>query len=102
MEKLNVKALFLVSFVSFMGYNVYQSVQGVKHLDTALSSVEALANDAEDGWGCAGHPTWLPNYALKTAPCWNGGTHKKCKEMSGVCCNPAEQTDCTGVKIDIL
>lgn len=87
---------------SFMGYNVYRGLQGVEHLSFALSSVEALANDTENQWGCAGNPTWLPNHALKSANCWNGGSHKKCKEMSGVCCNPSEQTDCSEVKIDIF
>lgn len=102
MKKVNYKAIMLALCVSFMGYNVYCGMQSVKHLDLTLSSVEALANDTESQWGCAGNPTWLPNHALLSANCWNGGSHKECKEMSGVCCNPSEQTDCPGVKIDIF
>ena len=96
-----LKFIVLLLFVSFIGYNVYLNQKGVIALDLSLESVEAIA-DPESEWGCAGHPTWIPNYYLGTANCWDGGTHKKCKEMTGVCCNPAEQTDCQGIDIDIL
>lgn len=53
------------------------------------------------GWkrelGCGSHSTWVPNHYLGTDNCWNGASHKKCKEMSGACCNPSEQTDCDGI-----
>lgn len=102
MKKISVKIVFISLCASFMGYNVYQGVQSTGRLDSVLASTEALANDTEHEKGCAGQPTWVPDHYLGSSVCWNGGTHKKCKKMDDVCCDPIQQTDCKElIDIDI-
>lgn len=91
MKRVNFICFFLLA--SFVSYNILLSQEKIKTFDLTLSSIEALAEN-ENEWGCGGNPTWVPNHYLGSANCWNGATHKKCKSMNGVCCNPSEQTDC--------
>ena len=87
------KVLFVMTFAMFsMAY------WGIVHKnevtsDLLLSDVESLALDDEGKTDCK-NVTFIPDEALRSAPCWNGATHKKCKKESKVCCNPSEQTDC--------
>lgn len=72
-----------------------------------VSAIEVLALTEETGgtteYGCGGHVTYTKDESLKSDICLSGGTHKKCKDNTGVCCNPAEQTDCPPIKIvDII
>lgn len=80
--------------IMFSAYTVYSSTQAVKCFDLTLTNIEAVAQGEGGEWGCGGNPTWIKDQALKCAQCWNGGTHKVCKSETGVCCNPAEGTDC--------
>lgn len=95
-----VKIVFIVTIVMIGGINVFNSQKPIELSDIAMANVEALA-DGESGqqWGCAGNPTFIPDEALRTAQCWNGGTHKKCKEEKNVCCDPSKQTDCSGISL---
>lgn len=92
-----LSAVLITAFIAVTGYDAYVSQQDANMLDLAITNVEALALGENGELGCGGHSTWVPNHYLGTANCWNGGSHKKCKEMSGVCYNPSEQTDCDGI-----
>ena len=56
------------------------------------SNVETLTQGEIDN--PCGNVTYIPNEALREVNCEDSGTHKKCKPLSNVCCNPSEQTDC--------
>lgn len=56
-----------------------------------LQNIESVTQNEFNECGDA---TFIPNEALRSAQCWNGGTHLKCKMQEHVCCNPATQTDC--------
>ncbi|ADV42752.1 NVEALA domain-containing protein [Bacteroides helcogenes] len=93
--KNTLKITLLIVCVSFAGYNIAKTQESVPFFDTNLANIEVLGD--EESLGCGGVATWVPNSYLGSSNCWNGGTHKKCKSMNRVCCNPAEQTDCKGV-----
>ena len=100
MNKKVLKVAFVAAIAMVSGINVCNAQKSNALSDIALANVEALADD-ETGqqWGCAGNPTFIPNEALRSAQCWNGGTHKKCKSEDNVCCDPSKQTDCSGVSL---
>lgn len=92
-----INLAFVAAIAAVSGYNVYKSQSVMNGMsDFALANVEALANDDESSVDC-GNVTFIPDEALRTAQCWNGGTHLKCKTQTGVCCNPSAQTDCKGL-----
>lgn len=97
MKKHIARVFFTLVLIGITGYNVYNSLKPAEMSDIALANIEALASGEDGSIGCGGNPTYIPNEALRTANCWNGGTHKKCKSENSVCCNPSEQTDCKGV-----
>lgn len=69
--------------------NFYKIKKQDKMPDIVLANIEALAT-GESNYGCAGNPTFIPDEALRTVNCWNGGTHKKCKKEANVCCDPSQ------------
>ncbi len=90
------KFAFVAAIVAVVGYNVYKSQSVMNGMsEFALANVEALAS-VENTTDC-GNVTFIPNEALRSAACWNGGTHLKCKNEDGVCCEPSKQTDCDGL-----
>ena len=94
------KIAFVVAIAMVAGINVFNAQKSESFSDVALANVEALAGgETGQQWGCAGNPTFIANEALRTAQCWNGGTHKKCKSENNVCCDPAQQTDCDGISL---
>lgn len=56
-----------------------------------LQDVESITRNEVNE---CGDVTFIPDEALRSAQCWNGGTHLKCKAQDNVCCNPATQTEC--------
>lgn len=100
-----LKMTVLAMVVAVSGMNIYNSQVESKNVDhLTLENVEALAgviveeNDMVQ-MGCGGNPTWIPNQAIQSAACWNGGTHKKCKDYENVCCDPSLMTDCDPIKL---
>lgn len=91
-----LKSVFVIAIAMIAGINVYNAQKTVVLSDVAMANVEALA-DTEGEYGCAGNATWIKDQALQSAACWNGGSHKVCKAMAGVCCDPAQMTDCAPV-----
>lgn len=91
-----IKVAFVAAIAMVAGYNMYQSQSVMNGMsEFALANVEALARN-EDTIDC-GNVTFIPNEALRSAACWNGGTHLTCKDEDGVCCDPSKQTDCDGL-----
>lgn len=90
------KIILVFALCLFAGYNVYQANKDMVALDLVLANIDSSADDGES-WGCAGNPTFIPNKALKSQLCINGGTHLKCLKEAGICCDPSKQTDCKGV-----
>lgn len=63
-------------------------------IQISLTDIESVAQG--EAIDCR-NVTYIPNEALRTAQCWNGATHKKCKSQDNVCCNPDSQTDCSPI-----
>ena len=100
MKKNILKVAFVAAIALVSGINVFNSHKNVALSDVALANVEALSMDeGNTQWGCAGNPTFIPNEALRSVRCWDGGTHKKCKKENNVCCDPSQQTDCNGFNL---
>lgn len=96
MKRKFIQIALVVILGLITGYNVYNSQKELSSFEFVLANVEAIAS-SDETLGCAGNATWVNNQYLGSATCWNGGTHKKCKPMDNVCCNPSEQTDCKGI-----
>ena len=93
---------FVIMLISINVYFVQQSNQKVTESQTRLNDFFELSAFADGGeaapeeYGCADNPTFIKNQSLQSANCWNGGTHKKCKDDPSVCCDPSKGTDCGG------
>lgn len=96
MYKNVMKVAVVVAIAMVAGINLLNAQKPEVLSDIAMANVEALA-DYEGDYGCAGNPTWIKDQALQSATCWNGGSHKVCREMGGVCCDPSMMTDCAPV-----
>lgn len=84
----------VVSMACVCYFSVSGEYVGQRHdADLLLQDVEALADGEDDKTKCS-NETFIPDEALRPATCWNGGTHKKCKDEKEVCCDPSQQTDC--------
>lgn len=85
-----------VSAMMFLSFSKADELQ-CKSADFLLSDVEALsASESSGGLDC-GNVTFIPNEALRTKACLNGGTRLACKQERNVCCDPSKQTTCSPI-----
>lgn len=92
------RSFFAVGIIAMacIGYLIVSEETQNYEKDLLMSNVEALTREDQPKTKCS-KETYIPDEALRSKTCLNGGTHLVCKDEDGVCCDPSGQTDCSPV-----